>query len=262
MPYSYGSVTSEAASAGQWEDASPTGLTTLGENARMVALGRWSAVARRGVLISLVGVGALFTGASPASGAQLPPVLLVHGFESSPATFATMAARLVRGGRTVYAIALPGQDNVVNAGAIRAFVAAHHLWQVDIVAHSMGGLSSRWFIKFLRGSVIVRHYVALGTPQYGLWLACLAPPDGGGQMCPIDDFLGRLNAGDDTPGATKYTSISSTGDGIVPPWSARLDGGACLVQDNGVSHFALLADTRVYRQVVDALDGSCPPAFS
>lgn len=240
----------------------PAGLTTLGENARMVALGRWSAIARRGVVIALVGVTTLSTGSLPASGAALPPVLLVHGFESSPATFATMAARLARDGRTVYAIALPGQDNIVNAGAIRAFVATHHLRQVDIVAHSMGGLSSRWFIKFLRGSVNVRHYVSLGTPQYGLWLACLAPPDDGGQMCPIGAFLNRLNAGGDMPGATKYASIFSTGDEIVPPASAHLDGGACLVQDNGVTHFALLTDARVYRQVVDALNGSCPPAFS
>jgi triacylglycerol lipase len=226
----------------------------------MVTRGQRSAIGRRGVLVALVGVAMLWTG--PASAAPSPPVLLVHGFESSPATFRTMAARLVRDGRTVYAIALPGQDNVVNAGAIRSFVIAHRLRRVDIVAHSMGGLSSRWFIKFLRGSVILRHYVTLGTPQHGLWLACLAPPDHGGQMCPIGDFLGRLNAGDDTPGAARYTSISSTGDGIVPPSLARLDGGACLVQDDGVSHFALLTDTRVYRQVVDALDGRCPPAFS
>ena len=228
----------------------------------MPASGHWSAIARRSMVIALVGVTLLSTGARPASGAALPPVLLVHGFESSPATFATMAARLARNGRTVYAIALPGQDNIANAGAIRAFVAAHHLRQVDIVAHSMGGLSSRWFIRFLRGSVNVRHYVSLGTPQHGLWIACLAPFDDGGQMCPVGAFLSRLNADDGTPGLTKYTSLFSTSDAMVPASSARLDGGACLVPDGGVTHFALLTDARVYHQVVDALAGRCPPAFS
>ena len=227
----------------------------------MVTRGRGSAIGRRSVLVALVGIAMVWAAPLPANAAPLPPVLLVHGFESSPATFRTMAARLVRDGRTVYAIALPGQDNVVNAGAIRAFVVAHRLRQVDIVAHSMGGLSSRWFIRFLRGSVDVVHYVSLGTPQHGLWLACLAPPDDGGQMCPLGAFLGRLDAGVDTPGPTRYTSIFSTGDGIVPTSSARLDGGACLVQDGAVTHFALLTDARVYRQVIGALEGRCPAAF-
>ena len=240
----------------------PTALTTaLGENARVVTRGLGSRIGRRGAVLALVGFALLWTGPLPADAAPLPPVLLVHGFESSPATFRTMAARLVHDGRTVYAIALPGQDNLVNAEAIRAFVVAHHLQRVDIVAHSMGGLSSRWFIRFLRGSVDVVHYVALGTPQHGLWLACLAPPDDGGQMCPISSFLGRLDAGNDEPGPTRYTSVFSTTDGIVPPSSARLDGGTCLVQDGGVTHFALLTDARVYRQVIGALDGRCPPGF-
>ena len=253
MPHSYRSAT-----IGH-PFAAPT--SSLGENAQMVTRGHRSAIGRRGVLLALLGVAMLWTGPLPASAAPLPPVLLVHGFESSPATFRTMAARLVRDGRTVYAIALPGQDNVVNAGAIRSFVVAHHLRQVDIVAHSMGGLSSRWFIRFLRGSVDVVHYISLGTPQHGLWLACLAPPDDGGQMCPISDFMGRLDAGEDEPGPTRYTSIFSTADWIVPSASAHLDGGACLVQDGGVTHFALLTDARIYGQVIGALGGRCLAAF-
>jgi len=202
----------------------------------------------------------LSSGAHPATGASAPPVLLVHGWGSSPATFKTMEARLARGGRAVHAIALPGQDNVANAKAIRAFVAARHLRRVDVVAHSMGGLSSRWFVKFVRGSISVEHYVSLGTPQYGLPPTCVLPLEEGGQMCPGSAFLRRLNAGDDTPGATRYTSISSRSDGIVPVASSRLDGGACLITDRGVTHRELLTDVRVYRQVVYALSGRCPPA--
>jgi triacylglycerol lipase len=168
-----------------------------------------------------------------------------------------MEARLARGGRAVYAIALPGQDNIVNAKAIRAFVNAHHFRRVDVVAHSMGGLSSRWFVKFLRGSVSIEHYVALGTPQYGLLPTCVLPLDEGGQMCPGGAFLRTLNAGDDTPGRTSYTSIFSSSDGIVPATSSRLDGGACLILDRGISHHGLVTDARVYRQVVYALNGRC-----
>ena len=237
-----------------------TKSAVLDENAEVHGLRLHSTIAWRIVIVGLVGVTMLSSGARPASGASLPPVLLVHGWGSSPATFRTMEARLARGGRSVYAIALPGEDNIANAKAIRAFVAAHHFRRVDLVAHSMGGLSSRWFVKFLRGSVSIEHYVSLGTPQYGLLPSCLLPLDEGGQMCPGNAFLRALNAGDDTPGSTRYTSISSTGDGIVPATSSRLDGGACLILDGGVSHHELLTDARVYRQVVYALNGRCLPA--
>ncbi len=178
--------------------------------------GRVSRIAERMVIAAILGVTMLLPGAGAADGATLPPVLLVHGFRGSPGAFDTMAARLVRGGRKVYALALPGQDNIVNARAIRDFAAAHHLSRVDVVAHSMGGLSSRWFVKYLRGKVSVAHYVSLGTPQYGLWVTCRVPLDYGGQMCPDGAFLGKLNSRDDTPGTTKYTSIFSADDGLVP----------------------------------------------
>ena len=223
--------------------------------------GRSSRIARRMVIATIVGVTLLSPGASAAGSATLPPVLLVHGFRGSPGAFDTMAARLARGGRVVYAIALPGQDNLINARAVRAFAAAHHLRRVDVVAHSMGGLSSRWFVKYLRGKISVGHYVSLGTPHYGLWATCPAPLDYGGQMCPNGDFLRTLNSRDDTPGTTRYTSIFSADDGLVPASSSRLDGGACLIRDRGVTHGGLLSDTRVYQQVVDSLDGRCPRAF-
>jgi len=223
--------------------------------------GRSSRIARRMVIATIVGVTLLSPGASAAGSATLPPVLLVHGFRGSPGAFDTMAARLARGGRVVYAIALPGQDNLINARAIRAFAAAHHLRRVDVVAHSMGGLSSRWFVKYLRGKISVGHYVSLGTPHYGLWATCPAPLDYGGQMCPNGDFLRTLNSRDDTPGTTRYTSIFSADDGLVPASSSRLDGGACLIRDRGVTHGGLLSDTRVYQQVVDSLDGRRPRAF-
>lgn len=222
---------------------------------------RSSHIARRIVIAAIVGLAMLLPGAGAAGSATLPPVLLVHGFRGSPGAFDTMAARLARDGREVHAIALPGQDNIVNARAIRDFAVAHHLRRVDVVAHSMGGLSSRWFARYLRGSISIAHYVALGTPQYGLWAACPAPLDYGGQMCPDGAFLRKLNTGDDTPGTTRYTSISSADDGIVPASSSRLDGGACLVRDGGVTHGGLLSDARVYQQVVRSLNGRCPPAF-
>lgn len=44
---------------------------------------------------------------------------------------------------------------------------ADHGKNFDIVAHSMGGLVSRWFIEKLEGNQIVRHLYQLGTPNQG-----------------------------------------------------------------------------------------------
>jgi pimeloyl-ACP methyl ester carboxylesterase len=42
-----------------------------------------------------------------------------------------------------------------------------HGKQLDIVAHSMGGLVSRWFIEREAGNLVVRRLVMLGTPNEG-----------------------------------------------------------------------------------------------
>ena len=39
--------------------------------------------------------------------------------------------------------------------------------KVDIIAHSMGSLNSRWYIKFLGGEAKVDDWVSLGGPNHG-----------------------------------------------------------------------------------------------
>ena len=204
--------------------------------------------------------------ASVALAAPAPrTVLLVHGYQGSTTSFDQMQASLLAQGIPSIEVVLPGQDNVANATAIKNLITSRGLGSVDIVAHSMGGLSGRWFAKFLGGSTgsspIVAHYISLGSPQYGLSAACLLPTTNGGQMCPWSSFLSKLNSGDDTPGTTSYTTIYSTADGLVPTSSSRLDGGACFVQDSGVTHAGLLTNATVLDQIVLALGGTCPGTF-
>ena len=160
------------------------------------------------------------------------------------------------------AIDLPGNDNVANAMAIRDLVAARGWTRIAIVGHSMGGLSSREWIRFYGGRKVAVTYVSLGTPQKGLTVACVAPPTNGGQMCPDSPFLMKLNAGDETPGTLSWTSVASTTDELVPIAAARLTGGACNVRVTGPDHGGLLTDPAVFRIVVRAIDGKpCPGTF-
>lgn len=190
------------------------------------------------------------------------PVVLVHGFTGSPDDMETLKTRFEQQGRPTFSIDLPSENNITNARAIEQLVAKVRSQtggsQVDLVSHSMGGLSARYYMKTLGGGVNVAQYVSLGTPHYGVFLACLLPLDFGGQMCPASGFLYDLNAGDDTPGAQLYTTIYSTTDGTVPTSSSRLDGGACFVEVSGVSHAGLLTDNNVFGKALMVIDGFCP----
>lgn len=226
--------------------------------------------ARRAVVAAaaLLAVAALLLDGAPASltsateAASKVPVILVHGYGGSPAGFDVMAERLRRRGHTVVAIDLPGSDNVANAKAIRALVVDRGWTKVAIVGHSMGGLSSREWIRFYGGRRVAVTYISLGTPQKGLLVACLAEQANGGQMCPDSAFLRKLNAGDETPGGLSWTSVGSTSDTLVPVAATRLADGACNVRVTGPSHSGLLTDTATFRIVAYAIDGkSCPGTF-
>ena len=221
---------------------------------------RWRSMTVR--LAAIIGIaGASLFVAGPVAGAQTDPILLVHGYRGSPSTWGDMIARFAAKGRTAVAIDLPSENNVTNASAIADFIAARGWKRVDIVGQSMGGLSARQFVKFGWTAAVIDSYVSLGTPQYGIYSACLLPRSYGGQMCPTSTFLRDLNRGDDTPGSTAWTTIYSTGDEFVPNSSSRLDGGACHIQVSGVRHNDMDNDSRIFTHVLAAVDGTCTGTF-
>lgn len=226
------------------------------------AYGEDLAVSRLIGLSFVVALIVLLLGAARPVAAAGDPVLLVHGYRGSPASFETMIGRFQAAGRTAVAIDLTSEDNVVNARAIRDFIAAQGWRTADIVGVSMGGLSSRYYVKELKGTGVIDAYVSLGTPQYGIWSACALPSWYGGQMCPSSGFLSNLNRRDDTKGNVFYTTIFSTNDGVVPVSASRLDGGACFVQVSGVAHNDLDDDEAVFAHVLAATDETCTGTFT
>lgn len=175
------------------------------------------------------------------------PVLFVHGINGSSAEFDMMQARLVADGWPMDRLfALDFADpqwgcNVDNAQAIADEVArilqVTGAPRIDLVAHSMGTLSSRHFIKELGGTALVNTYVTLGGLHHGNRLACLNPLDVcvWQELCPTNEFLMNLNADPATPGDLAWVSIFSTDDGTVPVASSTLDG-AENIEVQGVPH--------------------------
>jgi triacylglycerol lipase len=201
------------------------------------------------------------------------PVLLVHGTATdSRDSWAWNYTRVLRDlGIPVCTVDLPDRalgDIQVSAEyvvhAIRAVAAASGK-RVAVMGHSQGNLEVRWALRWwpdLRP--LVDDVISLGGPQHGasgadqvcLTGSCAAAAQ---QMRHGARFLAALNAGDETPGDSDYTSVFSATDELVqPPSTAVLNGGVNievqqLCPGRPVHHGGLLYDFVVYSVVVDAL---------
>jgi triacylglycerol lipase len=192
-------------------------------------------------------------GVTPDAGANPArrPVILVHGINGSADNWNTLKARLVADGwpenwiiaRT---FASPSWGcNVDNAATISQWVTELQgntgQPRVDVVAHSMGSLSSRYFIKHLSGTDVVSTYVTLGGMHHGLSSPCgsavLGPlrPCIWAELCESEPFIADLNADPATPPPVRWVSIYSTGDETVPYASSQIPG-AENIEFMGVGH--------------------------
>lgn len=185
------------------------------------------------------------------------PVVLIHGRSADAGVWATLKDHLVRNGFPEDRIFTWEYDtskstNEVLAGQLAAYVNSLGAPRVNIVAHSLGSLPSRWYIKFGGGGQKVDRWISLAGPNHGTSLAyaCALWDQGCKDMTPNSWVLSHLNEGDPTPGATRYTTFWSPDDGqILPPTSTQLEGAADIKAD-GLKHNDFLWDPTV----LDRLD--------
>jgi triacylglycerol lipase len=121
--------------------------------------------------------------------------------------------------------------------------------KVDIIAHSMGSLNSRWYIKFLGGESKVDDWVSLGGPNHGTEFANFCFSASCTEMRIGSKFLGELNAGDETPGTVNYGTWWSPCDEIINPDSSVPLTGATNTETACITHLNLIQDETVYKQV-------------
>lgn len=183
-------------------------------------------------------------------------VVCVHGYTGSGSNFSSLHTYLrIQGWSSSQLHAITYQNpydasaNVSNANQLRNFVnnvrSTYGVSKVDLVAHSMGGLSSRYYLRELGGHNNVGAMVTLGTPHYGVLL-------GPGDLSSISSFLRNLNSGDLTPGSVNYTSIRSSADLLVPESSAYISGWNN-IRVHLIGHLGLLTSSTVHRHVRDNL---------
>jgi triacylglycerol lipase len=147
------------------------------------------------------------------------------------------------------------QSNATIAQQVRTAVdqlrASTGAAEVDVVTHSMGGLSSRYYLKNLGGTASVDDWVSLGGPNHGTnWAyACYPFSAGCRDMVPGSGFLAALNSGDETPGATSYGTFWSNCDEVINPDTSTQLAGATNVGVGCLSHSELRTDANVFTQV-------------
>lgn len=216
------------------------------------------------VLTAALAAAATLFSPAPAS-AEPPgrePILFVHGLFGSPDNFDTMSLRLRLRGYAADELVSFGYDSTGSlttaaeefADEVRRVLADTGAQRVDVVTHSLGGLPSRWYVRFLGGTDTVDDWVSLGGPNLGGEPGtCPAP---GSVACEQatrgSAFATALNAGDPTPAPVSHTTFSSRCDTVVDDaWTVL--AGADNVDAGCVSHVNLVSDRGVFDGVLRAV---------
>jgi len=237
-----------------------TSLSSVGASARR--LGAFAALA----LLAACGSDSLFTapGRSALLAPEPPPhypIIFVHGYNASSATWATMVSRFKLDGYTDRELVNWSYDyrqsNAVTAAKLSAKVdsvlaatGAHH---VDIITHSMGALSARYYVRNLLLSTDTRvdAVVTLGGTNHGTATAFGCTPISCSEMRPYSSFVTKLNYLDETWGQPRYGTWWSPCDEVIYPTNSAKLSGAVNTQTACIRHSQLHESFTVYAQVRD-----------
>jgi len=218
---------------------------------------------RLGICIAalvVAGTTLIATGPAPVEAqAARDPIVFVHGWNSSASTWNTMISRFQAAGYTsnqLYAFTYnSNQSNATIAtqvrDAVNALRARTGAARVDIVAHSMGSLSSRYYLKNLGGTAVVDDWVSLAGPNHGTTTAylCYLFSAGCRDMIGGSSFLNALNSGDETPGSTNYGTFWSNSDDVINPDDSVLLSGATNTFAGAIEHSDFLSREDVFTMV-------------
>jgi triacylglycerol lipase len=182
-------------------------------------------------------------------------VLLVHGFVCNRGLWNPWMKRLRDAGTPYVAINLEPVFGSIDryVAAIETAVAqledATSMAPV-IVAHSMGGLAVRAWLRHPSAATRVHSVVTIGTPHAGTWLARLAMAQNARQMQEGSPWLRELRAGESLAIRALFTCYFGHCDNIVfPAHNATLEG-ATNRHVPGVAHVHLAFHAPILQDVL------------
>ncbi len=193
------------------------------------------------------------------------PILFVHGLGGHRSNFAPMRLwfRLHGRGRT-YAVGFKPELSLdAMADQLRAAIGEVLRTnglpvdaQVDVVAHSMGGIIARLALEDVATARQVAHIVTLGTPHAGTQAARFARTPHIRDLRPDSEIMLRLAAQLPWPGPPELpqlTSLWSHSDLLLLPASTAQVVGAENVEMPAFTHYSYLLDVISARKVYASL---------
>lgn len=182
---------------------------------------------------------------------RYPPLLLLHGYGCNSGYWAHLN-RLLDAERISHATldlepVLGEIDGYVPhvARAVESLCTKTNATRVIIVAHSMGGLVARAYIR-AHGAARIAHVFTLGTPHHGTSLANKGVGANAAQMrrspgaeAPESAWLKELAASETSETRALFTSLYTHHDNIVAPQTSSHLPGARNIAFGGVGHVAM-----------------------
>jgi triacylglycerol lipase len=192
-----------------------------------------------------------------------PPLVLVHGFGGSRGDFLPMAWYLwTRGRKRSYRIQFDGGQTASHKAAalasfVRRVVEVTGEPQVEIVAHSLGGVITRMALVEHGIAPLVRTAITLGSPHGGTYPARYASTRNTLDLRPDSELVRRLHEAP-WPDEVRGFSFYSHSDLVVlPPESAALEGTE-QIDATPFTHYSYLVDPAGWAAVARALSGEVP----
>jgi triacylglycerol lipase len=192
-------------------------------------------------------------GSGAASG---PVIVLQHGYAHNGAVWFSTARALEKRGYRVFTIDQPLYapiDVMADrlAARIHDVLARTGESQITLIAHSMGGLVSRAYLRKY-GEAKVQKLITLGSPHRGTLHAWAAGGTNGKQMRPGSQWLRTLNQ---TTVSIPFISLYSVHDTVITPQDSSRVAGAINIELQGMGHVAMPSGKRMREQLFAALDG-------
>ncbi len=188
-----------------------------------------------------------------------PPIIFVHGLGGNRGNFLLMAWYMGMMGRSrSYKISFgPGQTLDEMAAALASFIRKVKKRteepQVEIVAHSLGGLTARMAVCEHRAASSVKTLITLGSPHKGTYSARYGNTSVIKDLRPDSELIKRLNS-KPFPKKTRLVAFFSKNDVfILPPENACLED-AENVEVTPFTHYSYLIDPKCWAAVYKILE--------
>ena len=181
--------------------------------------------------------------------------VLVHGFIETGTSFNPLKKRLEKRGFDCIVPKLRPSDGRgglehLAQGLKRDIEKAYGPDEpIDIVAFSMGGLVTRYYLQELGGARRCRTFITVATPHDGTQTAWLYPSKGAIQMRPGSEFLTSLKQSEPALGEIPITSYRTRLDLIILPSTNSIWERAENIEHPSLMHPFLLSSPKVMKDI-------------